>query len=219
MPFSRKVRRKSYSWDRSFRKAILSLNLATSLRFHRTFSELKFLPASASLIERSPATHVILIPSIKDVTSRHVVFPQSPLDREAELGLPKRIKLLPNPAIFSINEVVFALTSTDTLFHLRNQEFFKKATEIDEETSAPATEDNQPKDIMARAVRQILRQRTFYPLFPTPTGPGIDSVNLDVSHMDLLRFGEVGADVVILPSMLKHFVKVAFSCLSLPTKC
>jgi len=40
------------------------------------------------LAEASPRTVVIIVPSIRDAVSRHVVYPQGMLDREL-LGLPK----------------------------------------------------------------------------------------------------------------------------------
>lgn len=40
------------------------------------------------LIDASPSTVIILVPSVRDVVSRHVAFPQAMLEKEA-LGLPK----------------------------------------------------------------------------------------------------------------------------------
>lgn len=44
-----------------------------------------------SYMEACPATQVILIPSVRDMISRHVAFPQAMFekDRLTELGLPK----------------------------------------------------------------------------------------------------------------------------------
>ena len=39
-------------------------------------------------------------------------------------------------------------------------------------------------------------------------GKGIDPINLDITHNDLVKMGSSGADIVILPSRLKHFAKV-----------
>lgn len=53
---------------------------------------------------------------------------------------------------------------------------------------------------------------SFYPLFPAPQQPPLDQLNLDVTHSNLLKFNSgTGADVFILPSMLKHFVKTVDS--------
>lgn len=40
------------------------------------------------IVEETPGTHIILVPSIRDMVSRHVAFPQAMLDKEL-LGLPK----------------------------------------------------------------------------------------------------------------------------------
>lgn len=40
------------------------------------------------LLEASPSTTIILVPSVRDVVSHHVAFPQAMLDKES-LGLPK----------------------------------------------------------------------------------------------------------------------------------
>ncbi|KAK4704750.1 DNA polymerase alpha subunit B, partial [Phenoliferia sp. Uapishka_3] len=165
----------------------------------------------ASLILASPRTTVILVPNARDLTSLHIAYPQSPLVKEPELGLPKGVKLLPNPTTFSVNEIVFSITSLDVLFHLRNQEFFRKCGEILPEGEVPDT-DLAAKDMMARTCRHLLRQRSFYPLFPAPMpGKGIDAINLDITHNDLVKMGTNGADIVILPSLLKHFSKLVDS--------
>ena len=41
------------------------------------------------LMESTPGTAVILVPSVRDLISRHVAFPQTPLEKSVELGLPK----------------------------------------------------------------------------------------------------------------------------------
>ena len=40
------------------------------------------------VLEQSPSTVIILVPSVRDMVSRHMAFPQAMLDKEA-LGLPK----------------------------------------------------------------------------------------------------------------------------------
>jgi hypothetical protein len=58
----------------------------------------------------------------------------------------------------------------------------------------------------------VLAQLSFYPLFPAPTAPPLEPLNLDVTHSNLLRFDQgTGADIFIMPSMLKHFAKVVDS--------
>ncbi|KAM0746375.1 DNA polymerase alpha, subunit B [Meredithblackwellia eburnea MCA 4105] len=164
------------------------------------------------LVGESPRTNVMMIPHGRELVSHHVAYPQGPLSRDDELGfLPKAIKFLPNPATFSVNEVGISLTSLDVLFHIRNQEFFRKAIEV----GVPEGEEADPnaKDVMSRTCRHLLRQRSFYPIFPAPlaSSKGIDNVNLDVTHNDLVKMKPNGADIVILPSLLKHFTKIVDS--------
>lgn len=126
----------------------------------------------------------------------------------------KGAKFLPNPVVFSINEVVFAVTTADSLFPLRTLEYVKDAPYTEPEEAATA--EGIPKDNISRACRHLLRQRSFYPIFPAPLpGAGLDSINLDVTHMDLLRFDEVSADVVVVPSKLGgQFIKVLCASIS-----
>ena len=145
------------------------------------------------------------------------------------------MKLLPNPAVFSVNEVVFAITSVDVLFHLQSQQFFKPCLDPVDTASDDSLLDPNAKDALSRGCRHILRQRrsvfafafsrielmslggSFYPLFPAPHGNGIDPLNLDVTHNDLVKLSDDGPDIVILPSILKHFAKVSPLPFSLDT--
>lgn len=84
--------------------------------------------------------------------------------RRPLLTLHQRARVLPNPATFSVNEVVFAVTSVDTLFSIKQNEFFKKGKEPMPESSDAAdssmtVDDSAPKDAMARLCRHVLRQR------------------------------------------------------------
>lgn len=50
---------------------------------------------------------------------------------------------------------------------------------------------------------------SYYPIFPAPLpSKSINSLNLDITHNDLIRMSK-GPDVMILPSILKHFAKVS----------
>ncbi|WVQ82653.1 hypothetical protein IAT38_004785 [Cryptococcus sp. DSM 104549] len=159
------------------------------------------------VVDRSPGTIIILVPSVRDLVSRHMAFPQSMLEKEP-LGLPKKVKVLPNPCTFQINEVIIAASSVDVLFHLRREEIEQEAQEAD------PSEDtvDEVKDSMAGLVRHVLNQQSFYPLFPPPEAYA-NEVCLDVTHYPLLKMEGPAPDVLILPSRLKHFVKTVDSTL------
>ncbi|THH15359.1 hypothetical protein EW146_g5105 [Bondarzewia mesenterica] len=158
-------------------------------------------------LDVSPDSLVLLIPSVRDIISQHVVYPQSELG--AEFSKDPRILLLPNPCQFSVNGINFAVSSVDVLFHLRKEELVKRVEEVD--TIATGSEDNGT-DTMANTCRHLLQQRSFYPIFPVPVDLSHE-VNLDVSHsksLDLCPDDSAGyaPDVLIVPSRLKHFSKV-----------
>ncbi|POY74018.1 hypothetical protein BMF94_2829 [Rhodotorula taiwanensis] len=177
----------------------------------------------ASLIQASPRTAVLLIPNGRDLVNPHVAYPQAPFNKEPELNIPKParsltyrrahlqgVRLLPNPTMFSINEVVFGVTSVDVLWSVKSQEYFRKAPDV--EPPEPGTEDPLAKDVMARTCRQLLRHRSFYPVFPSPPpSKMLDQLNLDVTHYDLVKMGSDGPDIVITPSIQKHFTRIVDS--------
>ncbi|KAI0304348.1 DNA polymerase alpha/epsilon subunit B-domain-containing protein [Multifurca ochricompacta] len=170
--------------------------------FHTQFTENVY-----DFLKASPNSLVLILPSVKDMVSHHNVYPQSPLNISGLSGDP-RIKLLPNPCRFSLNDVTFAVTSVDVLFHLRKEQLVMRAEEVeslDVNGQPPAT------DTMACLSRHILQQRSFYPIFPSPLEFSHE-VNLDVSHLEHLALGYEEAasapDVLIVPSRLKHFSKV-----------
>ncbi|KAJ3054656.1 DNA-directed DNA polymerase alpha subunit pol12 [Rhizophlyctis rosea] len=142
---------------------------------------------------------VIIVPSAKDAVSEWCAFPQPPLasglsaeeaeERRKELGIPSGVLLFPNPVQFTINEIVFAVTSVDILMHLSG-----------EETS------RQPKgekpDRIGRLFRHVLEQRSFYPLHP----PHENEACLDLSRARALEVQAV-PDVLVLSSGLRFAAK------------
>jgi DNA polymerase alpha subunit B len=112
---------------------------------------------------------VLLVPSVKDLISEHVVYPQGELGREfsgdavchfymccciAHVRQIQRIHLLPNPARFMINDISFAITSVDILFHLRKDELLQRGEEID-----PISDGDTGSDSMGNLCRHLLQQR------------------------------------------------------------
>ena len=67
-------------------------------------------------------TQVVLVPSIRDV-HHHAVFPQPPLPLDSMRSRhPQAFTCLPNPAIFSCNEVTVGVVTSDVVKHLSGQE-------------------------------------------------------------------------------------------------
>ncbi|KAF8997523.1 glycosyl hydrolase family 7-domain-containing protein [Cyathus striatus] len=65
-----------------------------------------------SFFDSSPNSISVIVPSICDLMSHHAMFPQSEFDGSIFNNDP-RIRLLPNPGRFSINDISFAATSVE----------------------------------------------------------------------------------------------------------
>ncbi|KAL4252758.1 DNA polymerase alpha subunit B [Pleurotus pulmonarius] len=228
-----------------------------------------FLAPLKGYLNAAPGSLALIVPNVRDINSNVASFPQAGFDPSL-ISNDDRIKLLPNPARFSLNGLSFGATSIDVLFHLRKEELIKHGEYADWVPPAPATAATamtaadatgfidtvkhdpnpiaaspahtsgiplqQPQhtgdvkmetdsstplaaaayDGMSSLCQHLLRQRSFYPLFPVPVDLAHD-VNLDISHSGRLRV-DLGSDdggsglgvapnILILPSRLKHFVK------------
>lgn len=91
----------------------------------------------------------------------HHSIPRPPREHRADCALfcvhsEQKIKLLPNPCVLNINEVVVAVSSVDALYHLNNQTYFHKAVEAEPQPGVPSTSG----DRIGNFCRSILAQRT-----------------------------------------------------------
>ncbi|XP_074129756.1 DNA polymerase alpha subunit B [Sminthopsis crassicaudata] len=141
---------------------------------------------------RSSGTHLVFVPSLRDVNHRPV-YPQPPF---SGLELPKedkeRVHFVSDPCILSINGVILGLTSTDLLFHMG-------AEEISSSSSA--------SDRFSRILKHVLTQRSFYPLYPP-----FEEMSIDYEHFYSYAQLPVTPDVLIAPSELRYFVKDVLGC-------
>jgi DNA polymerase alpha subunit B len=137
----------------------------------------RFLDPLRKFLQSSPSSIVVVIPSVRDILSRHCVFPQSEFEAEITDSHPvwplplclwlriltsvQRIYLQPNPARFIIDDISFAVTSIDVLFHLRKEEFVKRGVEVN---PIPAQPGDTPSDTMTNLCRHMLDQRRSAPV-------------------------------------------------------
>ncbi|KAJ6508996.1 DNA polymerase alpha/epsilon subunit B-domain-containing protein [Mycena sanguinolenta] len=194
---------------------------STPLNLFRT----RFTDALRQYLNNVPGSIVLIVPSVRDLVGDHAVFPQCELPEEVARGDP-RIHLLPNPARFTLDDISFAATSADVLFHIRKGEFVKRGEEVD--PIPPMSPEDTGTDPMANVCRHLLHQRSFYPVFPVPLELASEVI-LDVSHSDGLRLGsgsgegddddasmpECAPDVLILPSRFKQFTKTVYATVAL----
>ncbi|KAL5717740.1 hypothetical protein ACHQM5_010709 [Ranunculus cassubicifolius] len=135
------------------------------------------------------AARVILVPSIRDA-SHDFVFPQPPFDLDT--SVPKnQITCLTNPGFFSANKVKIGCCTVDILKQLRGEEISR----------IPA--DAPSRDRLGLVATHLLKQRSFYPLYPPA-----EEVPLDLSLApEALQMPSI-PNILITPSDLVPFVKV-----------
>lgn len=163
-------------------------------------------PAFVSLVAANPHITIILVPSVKDVISKHVSWPQEPFPRK-DLGLPKSVRIIGNPMTISLNEITIGISSQDILTELRTAECTGGRI--------------QDSSMLARLPKYLIEQRNFFPLFPsvdrellpktgTREGKPVGAV-VDTSYLRLGEMVNVRPDLLVVPSALTAFAKVRFN--------
>ncbi|KAF9572957.1 DNA-directed DNA polymerase alpha subunit pol12 [Mortierella alpina] len=167
--------------------AILSGNVDMSPE--RYFAEYISKPLARYQDRYPKEMQILLVPSLQDIVHETVVMPQPPFEHPRSLGLPAGTHRLSNPAQFTINEVAFAVNTTDILMHLSGDEIARNPERTDR---------------MGRLSKYIIQQRNMHPVYPGLTSD-VES-GVDYNQFDLLDL-KCCPDVVILPSKLKQFAK------------
>ncbi|XP_003371156.1 DNA polymerase epsilon subunit B superfamily [Trichinella spiralis] len=136
-------------------------------------------------------TNVIIVASPKDTFSSQI-YPCPPyrLKWRAFIGenveQPDNLFFAPDPCLLNVGGVIVGITSTDILWHLKNEEL---------------VEGIQQGERVNRMITHLLMQRSFYPLCP--------SGDATVEYSKLKLYGELSVrpDILILPSKFHHFIK------------
>lgn len=159
-----------------------------------------------ALAQAVPSITIVCVPSTRELMSKHVSWPQENIQGRKN-GLPKQAKMVSNPVVVSINEVLVGISAQDILYELRREEVVV----------------GKPKEnnLLARLPKHLIQQRHFFPLYPpvdrtllpkTGTEEGIATgMPLDVSYLKLGEWLEARPDMLIQPSILPQFAKVSLS--------
>nr|CAG4644042.1 EOG090X07VJ [Lepidurus arcticus] len=134
-------------------------------------------------------TQVILVSSSRDA-HHDVIYPTPPYLLTQSLGT--NFHVVPDPCVVDIAGLKMGLTATDVLFHLGKEEI----------ALAPAGSDR-----LGRLAAHLLKQRTFYPLFPAN-----DEVSLDLHYWEQRAIITEKPHFMVLPSDLRMFVKEIEEC-------
>ncbi|KAF8725458.1 hypothetical protein HU200_019981 [Digitaria exilis] len=135
---------------------------------------------------------VILIPSVRDA-HHDFVFPQPAFDLNLPEDITHQISCLANPSLFSCNEIHFGCCTVDILKQLSGEEISRKS---------PGAV-GKPGDRIGRLATHVLKQQSYYPLYPPAAGVPLD-FSLSKEALEI----SFPPDVLLLPSDLAPFVKV-----------
>eukprot|EP00850_Spirogloea_muscicola_P009779 SM000055S18313 [mRNA] locus=s55:615811:620704:- [translate_table: standard] len=128
---------------------------------------------------------VVLVPSVRD--AHHTfLYPQPPFHARDFEDPDRQVYCASNPGLLSCNDVVIGCNSMDILKHLSSEEA-----------------SNSGSDRMTRLASHMIRQRSFYPLFPPALGVPLDPTLQRAAALDL----PVLPDLLLLLSDLAAFVK------------
>jgi DNA polymerase alpha subunit B len=130
-------------------------------------------------------TQFVLVPSLRDA-HQPFVYPQPCYSGETQSN---NIKMVSNPSVISVNGVRIGISTADILRHMASAEL----------TSRTAGQDS---DRIARLLRHVIEQESFYPLYPAHP-----EVPLHVSKAVQCMFHEHAPHVLVLHSQLQHFAK------------
>nr|CAH7764680.1 unnamed protein product [Callosobruchus chinensis] len=160
------------------------------LQSYRSFFE--GLVETVSNTIQTTSTKVVVVASHKDVHHRPV-YPTPPYKCKEDHP---NIKFVSDPSVIDINGLVIGITTVDILLHLGNYELH--CDKISQTTP----------DRLGRLASHLLKQHSFYPLYPPVKDLGID-------HELFEQYGMIDTKphVLITPSNLRHFVKNIDDCL------
>ncbi|CAH0519813.1 unnamed protein product [Peronospora belbahrii] len=161
------------------------------LSFEDTFV-FKVMTLLNNVLARDERIQIVIVPSLRDANHLYV-YPQHPLNKKKaceafkDPEYAKRIHFMSNPSTFSINEIVFGISTLDVVVQLSSNELYRAQT-------------RDPNRLL-RLCEQVIDQRSYYPIFPPPPG---SEAPIDLRYMKQYQF-EQTPDVLLLPSILNRF--------------
>lgn len=151
-----------------------------------------------------PNCQTLLIPECgtREAVQRHISFPAPPVagpEIKKAIALPKRARWLSNPSFVSVNSSVLAIANVDVLMQMSRVEHLIRVP-------SPAGA-NQPEEFersaMVRGARNLMLQRSLYPVFPSHPETPLEVAYLGLADMNIAR-----PDILIVPSDQRFFAKV-----------
>lgn len=167
------------------------VNESLPITFDKLFDD-RILSRIDALARLDNAPHFILIPALSDA-HHDFVAPQPALSTTR--SLPSNVTLAPNPSVFRIQSKLASIT------------IGLSSLPAIQDISADSLIWNKT-DRFAAIASHMLRQASFYPTNPPAAAVPLDYTLLDRISMPVAP-GTPGIDVLVLPSKLKAFAKIA----------
>lgn len=169
------------------------VNECLPIEFSSLF-ESRVLKRICAASEQTPETNFVLVPAVSDV-HHDFVCPQPAFSVNGRTKVGSSVQFVANPAAIVVTDssgsksAVLGLSSLPTIADLSGD-----------------CVCSDTGDRLASLASHMARQWSFYPPFPASVG-----LPLDMSNAEQLEFPSCGIDVLITPSKLTQFVKVAES--------
>lgn len=163
---------------------------------------LKYSNMMEAWLRRSMTSRIVLVPSTDDIFMMPI-YPQDPYNFIRN----ERITLLPNPALFYINEILIGISTNDLLLNLgRNENSYvnKEMVVYNEDHSMMKLFEN---DALHRLSYHLVFQMSFLPVFPLekdePVNYSIFEKGYDENAVNALDV-DVAPDIFITSSKFKE---------------
>ncbi|CEG35078.1 dna polymerase subunit alpha [Plasmopara halstedii] len=146
-----------------------------------------------NVLKHDEQIQIIIVPSLRDANHEYM-YPQPPLSKSKACEAfevaehAKRVHFMSNPTTFSINAIVFGISTLDIIVQLSSNELYRRAQGRDHHR-------------LLRLCEQVVEQRSFYPIFPPPPS---GEAPVDLRYMKQFQF-EQTPDILLLPSILNRF--------------
>ena len=137
---------------------------------------------------------IVVLPSPREVT--HLGPYPTRAFNITKFDISKKLHFMTDPCMFSANGVVFGVSATDSIFHVSFQECAKQSGQ------------KENMDRISRLVSHLLRQQSFYPMYPPHNDISFDFDLLPLAQMS------VQPHVLVVPSELSPYIKMVDGCLA-----
>ncbi|KAI9922635.1 hypothetical protein PsorP6_002114 [Peronosclerospora sorghi] len=162
-----------------------------------------------NLLKENDRTQVVIVPSLRDANHQYV-YPQPPLNKTKACEafevpeFAKRVHFMSNPSTFSINGIVFGVSTLDVVMHLSSNELYRSQVRDPNRLlrlSEQVCDGSSNQCLCIDLDLTLSAFRSYYPIFPPPPS---SEAPIDLKYMKQFQF-ERTPDILLLSSILNRF--------------